>query len=216
MPNIRPAGKRRWRTANPGLDLLHERLPESAAIVNADQRSGIRISEDVMLACVVLPSDADLARPIQTLFQPGEGYELESRLEELDQGYRECHARLARIDATAAEATDWLSAKLDALKDALLSQRRVAGNGLRRTRVSLAVTGIGFEHPTRIAPGQPIAVHVVLEGNHESFMAYARVRQCRPENDAIWIGAEFEALSPDHQRRLSRHILQIQIKQRKQ
>jgi len=170
-----------------------------------------------MLACVVLPNDADLTRPIQTLFEPCDGYELESRLEELDQGYRECHARLARIDSTAAEAADWLSAKLDALKDALLAQRRAAGNGLHRARVSLAVSGIGFEHPVRLEQGQSIAVHViVLEGNHESFMAYAKVRQCRPENDMLWIGAEFEPLSPDHQRRLSRHILQAQIKQRKQ
>jgi c-di-GMP-binding flagellar brake protein YcgR len=47
-------------------------------------------------------------------------------------------------------------------------------------------------------------------------MAYATVRQCRAENGAQWIGAEFEPLAPDHQRRLSRHILQAQIKQRKQ
>jgi hypothetical protein len=185
--------------------------------VSADQRSSFRITEDVMMTCVVLPNDADLSRPIQTLFEPCEGYELESRLEELDQGYRECHARLVRVNATAAEAADWLAAKLDVLKEALLAQRRASGNGLHRARVSLAVTGIGFVHPTRLAQGQLIAVHViVLEGNHESFMAYATVRQCRPENDALWIGAEFEPLPPDHQRRLSRHILQAQIKQRKQ
>jgi hypothetical protein len=189
----------------------------SKPATGADQRASFRITEEVMLACVVLPNDADLSQPIQTLFEPSEGYELESRLEELDHGYRECHARLVRLDPTAAEAADWLSAKLDVMKEALLAQRRAAGNGLRRARVSLAVTGIGFEFAARLAPGQPIAVHViVLEGNHESFMAYAKVRQCRPENDALWIGAEFEPLPPDHQRRLSRHILQAQIKQRKQ
>ncbi len=157
-------------------------------------------------------------KPIQSLFEPCEGYELESRLEELDHGYRECHARLARLDPTAAEAADWLSAKLDVMKEALLAQRRAAGNGLRRTRVSLAVTGIGFEYAIALAARpDSIAVHViVLEGNHESFMAYAKVRQCRPRTTALWIGAEFEPLPPDHQRRLSRHILQAQIKQRKQ
>jgi hypothetical protein len=184
---------------------------------NADQRSSFRITEDVMMTCLVLPGDADLSQPIQTLFEPSDGYELESRLEELDQGYRECHARLARVDSTAAEATDWLAAKLDVLKEALLAQRRASGTGLHRTHVSLAVTGIGFVHPAPLAQGQLIAVHViVLEGNRESFMAYAKVRQCRAENGAQWIGAEFEPLAPDHQRRLSRHILQAQIKQRKQ
>ena len=206
-----------WRNPFPLLDLRHERELQIVGSVSADQRSGFRITEDVMMACIVLPTSADLSLPIQTLFEPADGYELESRLEELDQGYRECHARLARLDATAAEATDWLAAKLDALKDALLAQRRATGNGLRRARVSLAVTGIGFEHPTHLAQGQPIAVHVIaLEGNHESFMAYAKVRQCRPETDALWVGAEFEPLPADHQRRLSRHILQTQIKQRKQ
>jgi hypothetical protein len=184
--------------------------------MSADQRNSFRITEDVMLACVVLPDDADLSTPIQTLFEPSEGYELESRLEELDQGYRECHARLARIDATAAEAADWLAAKLDVLKEALLAQRRASGEGVRRTKVSLAVTGIGFAYAAQLAIGQILAVHLVMEGSRESFMAYARVRQCRLDDDALWIGAEFEPLSPDTQRRLSRHILQAQIKQRKQ
>jgi len=169
-----------------------------------------------MMTCLVLASDADLSVPIQTLFEPCDGYALEARLDELDQGYRECHARLARINSTAAEAADWLAAKLDVLKDALLAQRRASASGLHRARVSLAVTGIGFIHPTPLPIGQPIAVHVVLEGNHESLMAYAKVRNTRAEDDAAWIGAEFDALAPDQQRRLSRHILQLQIKQRKQ
>ncbi len=148
--------------------------------------------------------------PSRHYFEPSEGYELEARLDELDHGYRECHARLARLDPTAAETADWISAKFDVLKDALLAQRRTAGNGLRRTRVSLAVTGIGFEYATRLSSGQSIAVHViVLEGNHESFMAYATVRNCRAENDGFWIGAEFESLSAEHQRRLSRHIFRL-------
>jgi len=169
-----------------------------------------------MMTCLVLAPDADLSVPIQTLFEPCEGYALEARLDELDQGYRECHARLARINSTAAEATDWLAAKLDVLKDAILAQRRASGSGLQRARVSLAVTGIGFIHAAPLPIGQPIAVHVVLEGSHESLMAYAKVRNSRTEDGAMWIGAEFEPLPPDQQRRLSRHILQLQIKQRKQ
>ena len=184
--------------------------------MSIEQRASFRITEDVMMTCLVLAPDADLAVPIQTLFEPCDGYALEARLDELDQGYRECHARLARINSTAAEATDWLAAKLDVLKDALLAQRRAAGTGMHRARVSLAVTGIGFIHPTTLPIGQPIAVHVVLEGNHDSLMAYARVRNARPEDDGVWIGAEFEPLPADQQRRLSRHILQLQIKQRKQ
>jgi hypothetical protein len=184
--------------------------------VSAEQRASFRITEDVMMTCLVLAPDADFSLPIQTLFEPCEGYALEARLDELDQGFRECHARLARINSTAAEATDWLASKIDVLKDAILAQRRTSGSGLHRARVSLAVTGIGFLHPTMLPIGQPIAVHVVLEGNHDSVMAYAKVRNSRPENDAVWIGAEFEPLPPEQQRRLSRHILQLQIKQRKQ
>lgn len=168
------------------------------------------------MACLVLPSGADLTRPIQSLFEPSEALELESRLEELDQGYRECHARLVRVDATAAEATDWLAAKLDVLKEALLAQHHAQGNTARRVCVSLAVTGIGFAHPVQLTSGQPVAVQVIFDAPRESFMAYAKVRQCRGEDAHFWVGAEFEPLSPDHQRRLSRHILQAQIKQRKQ
>ena len=69
-----------------------------------------------MMTCLVLASDAGLSVPIQTLFEPCDGCALESRLDELDQGYRECHVRLARINSTAAEAADWLAAKLDVLK----------------------------------------------------------------------------------------------------
>jgi hypothetical protein len=184
--------------------------------VSEDQRNGFRITEEVMMACLVLPSGADLTRPIQSLFEPSEALELESRLEELDQGYRECHARLVRVDATAAEATDWLAAKLDVLKEALLAQHHAQGNTARRVCVSLAVTGIGFAHPVQLTSGQPVAVQVIFDAPRESFMAYAKVRQCRGEDAHFWVGAEFEPLSPDHQRRLSRHILQAQIKQRKQ
>ncbi len=184
--------------------------------MSADQRTSFRITEDVMMACLVLAPDADRSRPVHAWFEPADGFALEARLDELDQGYRECHARLVRINATAAEAADWLAAKLDALKDAVLSQRRNAVAGLQRARVSLAVTGIGFPHPRELALGQAIAVHVVLDGSHESIMAYAIVRNCRAENDGQWIGAEFDGLSADQQRRLSRHILQSQIKQRKQ
>jgi hypothetical protein len=102
-----------WRVVDALLHLPNERTSLHATVVSADQRNSFRITEDVMLACVLLPDDADLTKPIQSLFEPCEAYEMEARLEELDQGYRECHARLARTDATAAEAADWLAAKLD-------------------------------------------------------------------------------------------------------
>jgi hypothetical protein len=205
-----------WRAVDPLLHFPNERNSLRIRNVSTDQRTSFRITEDVLLACIVLSDDADLSKPIQSLFEPCEAYEMETRLEELDQGYRECHARLARIDPTAAEAADWLSAKLDVLKETLLAQRRASGNGMRRTSVSLAVSGIGFRYAMQLPVGQILAVHLVMEGSHESFMAYARVRQCRADDDALWIGAEFEPLSPDTQRRLSKHILQAQIKQRKQ
>jgi hypothetical protein len=63
--------------------------------VSADQRNSLRITEDVMLACLLLPDDAELTKP---LFEPCEGYEMEARLEELDQGHRECHAHFARCE----------------------------------------------------------------------------------------------------------------------
>ena len=124
-----------WRAVDALLHLPNERTSLRAMSVSADQRNSFRITEDVMLACLLLPDDADLTKPIQSLFEPCEGYEIEARLEELDQGYRECHARLVRIDATAAEAADWLAAKIDVLKEALLAQRRASANGMRRARV---------------------------------------------------------------------------------
>lgn len=110
-----------WRAVDPRLHFPNEPNSLPSANLSADQRNSFRITEDVMLACVAPPDDADVSKPIQSLFEPCEGYELESRLEELDQGYRECHARLARIDASAAESADWLAAKLEVLKEALLA-----------------------------------------------------------------------------------------------
>jgi len=81
-----------WRVVDALLHLPNERTSLHATVVSADQRNSFRITEDV---------------------EPCEAYEMEARLEELDQGYRECHARPARTDATAAEAADWLAAKLD-------------------------------------------------------------------------------------------------------
>jgi hypothetical protein len=180
-----------------------------------DRRTAFRITEQVLFTCVPLSRDTDPAQPVQGLFDADHG-ELDARLAELDQGYRECHARLARIDATVAEACDWLSAKLDLIYDALHAQRAAAANGLQRTTASLGITGVGFPYATALPVGQRIALYIIYGTHQESLQAYATVRQCQTRAGENMIGAEFDELSSEQHRRLSRHILQAQIKAKKQ
>jgi len=73
-PAERPAG---WRAVDALLHLPNERTSLRAMIVSADQRNTVAV-------------------------RPCEEYEVEARLEELDQGYRECQRDCAEFQRLVA------------------------------------------------------------------------------------------------------------------
>jgi len=190
--------------------------------MDEEKREAFRISEEALLAVVgvsadvVLAADAHARVPVETHFQSAASADAIARFAELEQSFRECQARLARIDAVAAEACDWLAAQIDLLRDAVFAATGQDGN-LRRTRVSISATGLGFEHPARWTAGDTVAVRLVLLPQHEPVVAYARIRQvraARAQGAGCFVGIEFVDLALEYQRRINRHMLKAQINTR--
>jgi hypothetical protein len=178
--------------------------------MDAEKREAFRITEEALLAVVGVTPDARARVPVETHFQSAANVDAIARFADLDQGFRECQARLARIDAVAAEACDWLAAQIDLLRDAMFSATG-GDRGLRRGLVSISATGLGFEHPEKFGAGAAVAVRLVLLPQHEPIVSYARVRQSRERGDAHFVGIEFVDLAAEYQRRLNRHMLKAQI-----
>jgi len=193
--------------------------------MDEEKRDAYRISEEALLAVVPVPAGAAHA-PVESHFQSSANVDAMARFAELDQGFRECQARLARVDAVAAEACDWLAAQIDLLRDAVITAPG-ADHDVRRIVVSISATGLGFEHDAELDPGTLLAVRLVLLPQHEPIVSYARVRQRRdrprkqthraPEKPAngCFVGIEFVDLALEYQRRLNRHMLRAQISTRR-
>ena len=180
----------------------------------SNQRASHRIEEDVLLAWRPIDADADPHR----VFEPSGLAELTQRLQQLDLQFRECHARLARVDAVAAEAIQLLDAKVSALRDAVAQAEAQRGDGmpqLERVHASIGATGIGFASPRALALGAAVALHVVLLPQRESIIARGRICQCRAVEDGFFVGVEFGDLTEQDQRRLTRHVLKAEITRRK-
>ncbi len=176
-----------------------------------EKRNAYRITEEALLAVKPVPAGHDIGRPAELLFDLGVAADVKSRLADLDKGFRECHARLARHDALAAEAVDWLAAQIGVLKDVLFATTLETDNHLEREVVSLGANGIGF-HLSQPQPNRGlVAFHLVLLPQRETLLGYGRVRQCRAVGDRFAIGVEFVELADDYQRRLNRHMLKSQI-----
>jgi len=178
--------------------------------MDEEKREAFRISEEALLAIVAVPAGAHSRIPVETHFQAAANVDAIARFAELDQSFRECQARLARIDAVAAEACDWLAAQIDLLRDIVFAAG-ANDRGLRRGLVSISATGLGFTHAERLEPGTPLAVRLVLLPQHEPIVSYARVRQARAGDDGFRLGVEFIDLALEYQRRLNRHMLKAQI-----
>src|SRR5262245_15276000 len=103
-------------------------MAEESARLDTNQRASHRIEEDVLLAWRTIEADADAHR----VFEPSALAELTQRLQQLDQQFRECHARLARVDAVAAEAIQLLDAKVSALRDAVAQTEAQRDDGAPR------------------------------------------------------------------------------------
>jgi hypothetical protein len=179
--------------------------------VAEEKRTAYRITEDALLDVRRVAAGADPTKPAESLFDIGIQADALTRLNELDQGFRECHARLAREAATAAEACNWLAAQIDLLKDIIIATSVRSDSSLRRGTVSLGANGLGFTYDQALPVGTVFAFRLVLLPQHEAVLGYARVRQVRAEDGTYAIGAEFVDLASDHQRRLNRHMLKSQI-----
>ena len=189
-------------------------MTDQSARSQANQRASHRIEEDVLLAWRAIEADADPHR----VFEPSGLAELTQRLQQLDLQFRECHARLARVDAVAAEAIQLLDAKVSALRDAVAQAEAQRGDGapqLERVHASIGATGIGFPAQRALGLGATVALHVVLLPQRESIIARGRVTQCRTIEGGWYLGAEFADLSEHDQRRLTRHVLKAEITRRK-
>lgn len=179
-----------------------------------EKRAAYRITEDALVDIKPVPAGHDLAKPVESLFDTGVAADSMSRFSDLDKGFRECHARLARQDALAAETANWLAAQIDLLKDIVLASNLRAESNMRYVQVSLGANGIGLTYESSIPVGSIVAIHLVLLPQHEAVLGYACIRQCRADSSQFAIGAEFVGLGEDYQRRLNRHMLKSQISSR--
>ena len=180
--------------------------------MTVEQRTAFRIDEQAVVYCQPLVADADTSRAPESWFSQGAVSTLTSAFDELDQHYRECHARLARIEPVAAEACEWLNGKIDALHAAVSDL--VADpefDDRPPQKISLAAAGVGFVWSDTMNVDSTLVIRLLLLPGREAITSYARVRQCRRDNNVWWIGVEFENLSADQERRLSRHLLKRQI-----
>ncbi len=189
-------------------------MADGSIRAESNQRGSHRIDEDVLLAWRTIDAGADPHR----VFEPSGLAALTQRLQHLDVQFRECHARLARIDAVAAEAIQLLDAKLSALRDAVAQSEAPRDDEtprLEKIRASIGASGIGFVSSRAVPVGTAVAVHVVLLPQRESIIAGGRISQSRSVDGGTFLGVEFVDLADEDQRRLTRHVLRAEISRRK-
>ena len=167
-----------------------------------NRRESHRVEGEVLMRCQRALADDDAMDPVHE--------RLRNRLYDLESDLQTSLLRLRREAPAVVNAFELLAAKVDVLADAVDAVVTTSSStDLERRRVELSASGIAFDSKTGFEAGDNVQLSIVLLPQMEAVNTCGCVVRAERQRDAWRVSVQFENLSTDGERRLYRHVMNL-------
>ena len=176
-----------------------------------DRREYYRI--DDMIALQIKSLSAPQAASKEVLLDDSPLFNLLSELHLSEFESQHLLRQLGERDRTLAAFLKVQNKRMDLLSQ-VMAQSLLGEIGAPQP-VIISEGGIDFQHPTALAPGNHLAVKLVLMPQALGLLLRAKVTHCDPKGSGFDVGTEFESMTDAQRQLLARYILQKQAQERR-
>jgi hypothetical protein len=177
-----------------------------------EKRQFFRIQQDVIFNFKAVSTDEVTHVCAEQHFDHANALSLISQFQQLDNDSHKLLENIQQENSDVAKYLDVLNQKLNRLSQQLLANEAVAVNDSENGRIDLSLGGIGFTSDSPHGIESWLAVKLVFVPSYVGLVTYTQVtRNLLQEDGSHLIGARFHQLNEEHQRVLSRQMMQTQL-----
>ncbi len=183
-----------------------------------DRRDYFRIEDDVMLR--YLPIDASSAKEnlVPEEFQEDLGFSLLRELQHIDQENNQHLRQIAELNRELETYLRNINRKIELVANALAKQANHS-QPHDSQKISLSEGGIAFYSNEQHAAGDYLAIQLTLQPSNLTLVLFGQVVQCSPAEIKLGydysVSVSFIHLKDSDRQLIAKHIMQIQLKQRR-
>lgn len=177
-----------------------------------DRREYFRVEDQLILRYRSVPPEAVGHMPAERHFDNSEMFTLLRELRQIDQEHNNVLRGLAEQNRELGTYLKSVNRKVELIANALATLSH-AHQQQASQHVSISEGGIAFRTDASLAPGNYIALELVLLPSHAGLALYAEVIETRDSNGLTVVS--FVRLRESDRQILARHILQVQITAKK-
>lgn len=178
-----------------------------------DRREYFRVEDQLILRYCSVSPEAVANMPAERHFDNSDMFALLRELRQIDQEHNNVLRGITEQNRELGAYFKSVNRKIDLVANALATlsqdhQQQIA------QRVSISEGGIAFSSDPKLAPGQFIALELVLLPSHTGLALYGEILETRNESGLTVVS--FLRLRETDRQILARHILQVQIAAKRQ
>lgn len=182
-----------------------------------ERREFFRVHDKVLLDYIPVSAATVEKGIIPPAFAATSGYAMMRELAAIDQ---ENNRLLHSISLANRELELYLrgvNRKIDLIAS-MLARDEDADNPQHPVRVTLSEAGLSFTATKSASVDSHLTLQLTLLPNHISLVLFARIISCdkNDNNDSFSIGCQFINTGAGDQQLLAKHIMQVQLKQKRQ
>lgn len=190
--------------------------PPTPSMLN-ERRDFFRITDKVQLRYTCIDENSALANKIPNEFRDDIGYSLIRELQLID---REHAAQMRTIAEQSRDLEIYLKAinrKIELIASRLASEHEDLDHKEQQV-VSLSEGGMSFRASKAIADDSHLALQLTLMPSHITLVLFGRVINCSPTESGAGfsVAVSFVQLKEEDRQTLAKHIMQLQLAQRRQ
>ena len=182
-----------------------------------ERREYFRVEDVAQLRYIQIDEPSALAGRIPSEFQDEIGYSLIRELQRIDRDHQQYLRAIAEKNRDLETYLKAINRKIELIVSHLASDN---DNGATMQQISLSEGGIGFPSTTPLKLGTYLAIQITLQPSHLTLVLFTRVLECQIATDnsgePFSVSAGFIGLNEEDRQTIARHIMQVQLAQRRQ
>lgn len=192
---------------------MPERDRIDAAAPDLDRREFFRVEDQLILRYRSVPQEAVGHMPAEHHFDNSELFQLLRELRQIDLEHNNVLRALSEQNRELGTYLKSINRKIELVASALAVVDQTQQKQLPQ-RVAISETGIAFLADTELTPGSYIALELILLPQHTGLALYGEVLANREQTTGNTV-VSFVRLRDSDRQLLARHILQVQIAQKR-
>lgn len=188
--------------------------PSSSRIIN-ERRDFFRIEDKVLMRCRAVDQSSALSNLIPVQFKDDPAFTLMQQLQQLDLDNSQFLRAIAEESRDLEAYLKGINKKIELISSHLLESVEKDPDQQKQS-ISLSEGGLGFHSALEYAHDSYLAMQLTFLPSHVTIVVFAKIINCTEIEDGHAIAVSFVHLNTTNRKLIAKHIMQLQLAQRRQ